>query len=53
MLTEQQQRISALQNRLGINQQALKASFITLWENEVPDEQLMLKLVDIAMGCIG
>ena len=45
---EQQETINALQKHLGVNEEALKAFFAILGENEVPIEQLTRKLVEIA-----
>jgi tetratricopeptide (TPR) repeat protein len=48
-LTDQQkQKIDALQNNLGVNEEALKAFFATLGENEVPVGRLGEKLLEIA-----
>jgi tetratricopeptide (TPR) repeat protein len=48
-LTDQQkQKIDALQNNLGVNEDALRAFFATLGENEVPPDRLIAKLLEIA-----
>jgi tetratricopeptide (TPR) repeat protein len=48
-LTDQQkQTIDALQNNLGVNENALKAFFATLGENEVSTDRLSEKLLEIA-----
>ena len=48
-LTDQQkQTINALQQNLGVNQNALKAFFATVGDNEVPIGHLNEKLIEIA-----
>ena len=47
---QQKQTIDDLQNKLGVNENALKAFFAVLGEKEVPVEQLVKKLVEIAEG---
>jgi hypothetical protein len=45
---QQKQTIDDLKNKLGVNENALKAFFATLGEKDVPTEQLVRKLVEIA-----
>src|SRR4051812_16544719 len=45
---QQKQTIDHLQNELGVNKDALRAFFAVLGEKEVPVEQLVKKLVEIA-----
>ena len=47
---QQKQTIADLQNKLGVNENALKAFFAVLGEKEVPVEQLLKKLVEVAEG---
>src|SRR3954454_21084373 len=47
---QQKQTIDDLQNKLGVNENALKAFFAVLGEKAVPVEQLLKKLVEIAEG---
>ena len=46
--SQQKQTIDELQNKLGVNENALKAFFGVLGEKDVPVEQLTKKLVEIA-----
>jgi tetratricopeptide (TPR) repeat protein len=49
LLNEQQKRtIDDLKKNLGVNEEALKAFFITIGANQVPVEQLEQKLLEIA-----
>jgi hypothetical protein len=45
---QQKQTIDDLKNQLGVNENALKAFFASLGENQVPIEQLAKKLLEIA-----
>ena len=45
---QQKQTIDDLKDKLGVNENALKAFFATLGEKDVPTDQLVKKLVEIA-----
>jgi hypothetical protein len=48
-LSDQQKRtIDDLKGKLGVNENALKAFFATLGEKDVPTDQLVKRLVEIA-----